>query len=100
VNVKSNDWLVSSIQIRWSLAENQIPTRYLDPTIVYPVTWADRIMEDEVFGPIVPILTYKTLDEALTKIAATPHHLQISSSVEIRTQLIDSLDSCHLVGAR
>ena len=74
--------------------------RYLDPTIVYPVTWADRIMEDEVFGPIVPILTYKTLDEALTKIAATPHHLQISSSVEIRTQLIDSLDSCHLVGAR
>jgi aldehyde dehydrogenase (NAD+) len=31
--------------------------RYLDPTIVYPVTWDDRIMEDEVFGPIPPILT-------------------------------------------
>src|SRR5262249_35983817 len=25
--------------------------RYLDPTIVYPVSWDDRIMEDEVFGP-------------------------------------------------
>jgi aldehyde dehydrogenase (NAD+) len=47
-------------------------TRYLDPTIIYPVTWDDPIMEDEIFGPILPILTYKTLDEALEKIAATP----------------------------
>jgi aldehyde dehydrogenase (NAD+) len=49
--------------------------RYLDPTIVYPVTWDDPIMEDEVFGPILPILTYTTLDEALARIAATPHPL-------------------------
>jgi aldehyde dehydrogenase (NAD+) len=49
--------------------------RYLDPTIVYPVTWDDPIMEDEVFGPILPILTYQTLDEALGRIAATPHPL-------------------------
>jgi aldehyde dehydrogenase (NAD+) len=49
--------------------------RYLDPTIVYPITWDDPIMEDEVFGPILPILTYKTLDEALARIAATPHPL-------------------------
>jgi aldehyde dehydrogenase (NAD+) len=49
--------------------------RYLDPTIVYPITWDDHIMEDEVFGPILPILTYKTLDEALGKVAAGPHPL-------------------------
>jgi aldehyde dehydrogenase (NAD+) len=49
--------------------------RYLDPTIVYPVQWTDEIMKDEVFGPILPILTYRTLDEAFGKIAATPHPL-------------------------
>ena len=49
--------------------------RYLDPTIVYPVTWDDPIMEDEVFGPILPILTYRSLDEAFSMIAATPHPL-------------------------
>jgi aldehyde dehydrogenase (NAD+) len=49
--------------------------RYLDPTIVYPVAWDDPIMEDEVFGPILPILTYSTLDEALVRIAATPNPL-------------------------
>lgn len=46
--------------------------RYLDPTIVYPVDWSDPIMEEEVFGPILPVLTYRRFDEALGKIAATP----------------------------
>jgi aldehyde dehydrogenase (NAD+) len=45
--------------------------RYLDPTIVYPVSWGDTIMKDEVFGPILPILTYRTLDEAFSRISAT-----------------------------
>jgi aldehyde dehydrogenase (NAD+) len=45
---------------------------YLDPTLLYPITWDDKMMEDEIFGPILPILTYKTLDEAFGRIAATP----------------------------
>jgi len=49
--------------------------RYLDPTLLYPITWHDKIMEDEIFGPILPILTYKTLDEAFGRIAATAHPL-------------------------
>jgi aldehyde dehydrogenase (NAD+) len=50
-------------------------SRYLDPTIVYPVSWDDRIMEEEVFGPILPVLTYSSLDEAFSRIAATPSPL-------------------------
>jgi aldehyde dehydrogenase (NAD+) len=49
--------------------------RYLDPTLVYPVSWDDEIMEDEVFGPILPIVTYRTLDEAFDKISRAPHPL-------------------------
>jgi aldehyde dehydrogenase (NAD+) len=45
---------------------------YLDPTILYPVSWDDKVMEEEVFGPVLPILTYKSLDEALARMAATP----------------------------
>ena len=44
--------------------------RYLDPTILYPVSWDDKIMEDEIFGPVLPVITYRTFDEALSKIAA------------------------------
>jgi aldehyde dehydrogenase (NAD+) len=48
---------------------------YLDPTLLYPISWEDKIMEDEIFGPILPILTYQTFDEAMTRMAATPHAL-------------------------
>jgi aldehyde dehydrogenase (NAD+) len=50
-------------------------SHYLDPTILYPVTWSDRCMDDEIFGPILPILTYRTLDEAFANIAAKSHPL-------------------------
>jgi aldehyde dehydrogenase (NAD+) len=39
------------------------------------VSWEDPIMDDEVFGPILPVLTYRTLDEAFGRIAAAPHPL-------------------------
>ena len=41
---------------------------YLDPTILYPISWSDKIMEDEIFGPILPILTYSELGALLAKI--------------------------------
>src|SRR6202167_3817624 len=50
-------------------------SHYLDPTLLYPITWEDKVMEDEVFGPILPILPYKSLDEAFARIAATPRPL-------------------------
>ena len=44
---------------------------YLDPTLLYPITWNDKIMDDEIFGPILPILTYKSFDEAMARMAKT-----------------------------
>ncbi|MGB9473320.1 MAG: aldehyde dehydrogenase family protein [Candidatus Acidiferrum sp.] len=49
--------------------------RYLDPTILYPVTWDDPIMEDEIFGPILPILTYKDMDAAIREVKKHPKPL-------------------------
>jgi hypothetical protein len=40
-----------------------------------PIAWADPIMKDEIFGPIPPILTYKSLDEAVVRIAEGPRPL-------------------------
>src|ERR1700719_4495581 len=48
---------------------------YLDPTLLYPITWDDKIMEDEIFGPILPILTYKSFDEAMARMAKPGHPL-------------------------
>ena len=46
--------------------------RYLDPTILYPISWSDKIMEDEIFGPLLPILTFSDLGKLLEKIKSLP----------------------------
>jgi len=51
------------------------PARYLDPTILYPVTWSDKIMDDEIFGPLLPILTFSDLGKLLEKIKSLPKPL-------------------------
>jgi aldehyde dehydrogenase (NAD+) len=49
--------------------------RYLDPTILYPISWSDKIMEDEIFGPLLPILTYSDLGNLIQKIKSLPKPL-------------------------
>jgi aldehyde dehydrogenase (NAD+) len=49
--------------------------RYLDPTILYPISWSDKIMEDEIFGPLLPILTYSDLGKLMAKIKSLPKPL-------------------------
>ncbi|MFZ0581530.1 MAG: aldehyde dehydrogenase family protein [Candidatus Acidiferrales bacterium] len=49
--------------------------RYLDPTILYPISWSDKMMQDEIFGPLLPILTYSDLGKLLAKIKSLPKPL-------------------------
>ncbi len=39
----------------------------IEPTIMDKVTWEDPVMKQEIFGPILPVLTYST-DEEMIKI--------------------------------
>jgi aldehyde dehydrogenase (NAD+) len=49
--------------------------RYFEPTILYPVEWTDKVMQSEIFGPILPILRYSNLHEAITQIKSRPKPL-------------------------
>lgn len=40
-------------------------TRYIQPTILDQVKWEDRIMQEEIFGPLLPLLTYDNYDDLL-----------------------------------
>jgi len=44
--------------------------RYIAPTVLTDVTPAHPVMAEEIFGPILPVLTYKHLDEVAPFIAA------------------------------
>lgn len=38
--------------------------RIINPTILTDVSLDDAVMQEEIFGPILPVLTYETIDEA------------------------------------
>src|SRR6266403_3031523 len=73
INARTVDRLASLIDPSKVIAGGQSDrdAHYLDPTLLYPITWDDKIMEDEIFGPILPILTYKSFDEAMARMAKT-----------------------------
>ncbi|WP_039948277.1 aldehyde dehydrogenase family protein [Leptospira fainei] len=50
---------------------------YIAPTLLTNVPANSHIMEDEIFGPVMPILTYKTLDEAIEKVVSRPKPLAL-----------------------
>ena len=46
--------------------------RWIAPTGYFPARWEDPVMEDELFGPILPVLTYTDFAGLLCRLAAGP----------------------------
>lgn len=39
--------------------------KFISPTILDQVTWDDQVMKEEIFGPILPILLFESLDDVI-----------------------------------
>lgn len=50
---------------------------YLAPTLVDEPAEDSPVMQEEIFGPILPVLSYETLDEALAFVGAREHPLAL-----------------------
>lgn len=51
--------------------------RYIAPTILDNVTWHDPVMQEEIFGPILPVITFTDIDEVIKTVNANPHPLAL-----------------------
>lgn len=49
----------------------------IEPTIMTDITFDDPVMKQEIFGPVLPVLTYESLDSAIEKINSMPHPLAL-----------------------
>lgn len=47
------------------------------PTVLDNVCFGDPVMQEEIFGPLMPILVYDSLDEAVRNINSMPHPLAL-----------------------
>ena len=52
-------------------------TLQIEPTVMDNVSFSDPVMQEEIFGPIMPILTFDTLQEAVSKINSMPQPLAL-----------------------
>ncbi|AFY35186.1 aldehyde dehydrogenase [Calothrix sp. PCC 7507] len=50
---------------------------YIAPTIINNVSWTDPIMQEEIFGPILPIIEYSDITEAIALINSRPKPLAL-----------------------
>lgn len=50
-------------------------TLKIEPTVMADVTMEDAVMKEEIFGPVMPIVTFDSLEDILSEINAGPHPL-------------------------
>ncbi|XP_040465559.1 aldehyde dehydrogenase family 3 member B1-like isoform X6 [Falco naumanni] len=71
-------------------------TRYIAPTVLVDVQQDDPVMQEEIFGPILPILTVTSLDDAIAFINARERPLAIyvfSSCKKVVNQVLEKTSS-------
>lgn len=68
------------------------------PTIMKNVIFSDTVMGEEIFGPVLPILTYDTLEEAIDIVEEHPHPLALYLFSEDKGAQKKVLELCHFGG--
>ncbi|MDR1747154.1 MAG: aldehyde dehydrogenase [Tannerella sp.] len=69
---------------------------FIEPTIIDDVNWNSKIMQEEVFGPIFPILTYSDLTETIQILASREKPLALylySTDETVQQQVIRDVPS-------
>jgi len=71
-------------------------SKYIAPTVLTGVDADAAVMREEIFGPVLPVMTYATINDAITFINARPKPLALylfSKSSQIHDQVIDATSS-------
>lgn len=70
--------------------KTEVATRYIAPTVLDQVSWEHPVMQEEIFGPILPVLSYNSLDEAIKIVnqQEKPLALYLFSSSEQRKERV------------
>ena len=77
INTKNCERLIQLIDTKkiFHGGNHDISNRYIEPTLLENVKEEDEIMKDEIFGPILPVLSYTDLTSIISKIKERPKPL-------------------------
>ena len=68
--------------------------RFIEPTILHNINFSDKIMEDEIFGPLLPVISYRNIDEAILKVKSNPKPLALyifTNDKKIKNRILNEI---------
>ena len=70
INERNFDRLISLINPEKTYygGNSDQQNRWIEPTILHHVNWNDTIMQEEIFGPILPVLAFENYNDALHEV--------------------------------
>lgn len=69
-------------------------TRYFEPTVLTDSSFDDSIMQEEIFGPILPVIAYNDLSEAIRNVKERPKPLScyiFTSDSQIKQRILSEV---------
>ena len=73
-------------------------TLQIAPTVMDNITWDDAVMQDEIFGPIMPILTFDNFEEVYALLADKPKPLALYLFSEDKQRIKEVTERCSYGG--
>ncbi len=69
---------------------------YFSPTVLDGITWDSPIMQEEVFGPLLPVICYENISEVINELKSRPKPLALylfTDNDDVKNQVIGSVSS-------
>ena len=73
-------------------------TRQIAPTILDNVSWNDPVMQQEIFGPILPIVTFEDFSQVYARLEDSPKPLALYLFSEDRKRIREVTGRCRYGG--
>jgi len=71
-------------------------TKYIEPTLIAVESWNAASMEEEIFGPVLPFITYSNLDRAIKGIKKLPKPLALylfTTNVAVEEKVLNEVSA-------
>ncbi len=74
--------------------DSNLEARYISPTLIDQVGWDDPIMQEEIFGPVLPLLEFDNISEVIQAVNNRPKPLALylfSKNRSVQEQVIEQI---------
>lgn len=100
INEKHFDRILSLINSEKVVfgGDNDRQNLRIEPVVMDNVQWNDAVMREEIFGPVLPVLTYRNIGEAVKKVNSMAHPLALYIFSENKSVIKYVTEKCQFGG--